>query len=199
MKNETKGIVYILKNDSFKSGIYKIGICKLGRIEDRIKELSSYTAVPTCFEPVFVCEVDNYINVEKSIHNIIDKYCINKEFFNINPQKVIDNLKLMKGFKIITDQMDKLIEEKAEPESTSKNCIIVQSKSQIPDGYETTEKMKGDLTLPKYFGIRLAGTHARTKTPYYKLKDYFYFKKTLFDQQIRNEKIGKDKQPELKL
>lgn len=194
MKEQTtKGIVYILRNEAFKEGIVKIGITNR-KLEERIKELSNLTAVPKPYEAIFACEVDNYEDVEQGIHSIIEKHNINKEFFEIDPKKVINILSNMKGFKIITDRMSEMMEKNAVTETGS--CVNVNSKKQIPPGYFTVNDMKANHKIKPLFGFRLAVAHTKTKTSYYKLNEVCYFKKELFNEQIEKED---KKQPELKL
>jgi len=79
---DTKGTVYVLSNKSL------IGIIKIGHttrnVNERIKELSSSTSIPSGFELKFSWNVDNSYAVEQEIHAICADYRWekNREFFH---------------------------------------------------------------------------------------------------------------------
>ncbi len=106
-------IIYILTNESMPD-LIKIGMTD-DRLENRVKELSRQTAVPLPFEIYYACEVDNMEEVEKSLHDAFSDSRINpkKEFFRINPERVISILKLL-AKKDITPKDDEFeeVEEK---------------------------------------------------------------------------------------
>jgi hypothetical protein len=92
-----KGFVYVLENPSMP-GILKIG--KTTRSpEERAKELSNATGVPTPFNIVFIQETDNVDRLERSAHKKLKGYRVNngREFFKINLAKVVDTLKKLEG------------------------------------------------------------------------------------------------------
>jgi hypothetical protein len=95
MPEENIGFVYILKNEAMP-GIYKIGITGRDELNIRIDELYvGKTNIPLPFECVFACRVKNYEDVEKIIHNAFmdNRVNPNREFFTIDPDRVIPLLK----------------------------------------------------------------------------------------------------------
>jgi len=95
MSDEDVGFVYILKNEAMP-GIYKIGVTGREELDDRIDELYiGKTNIPLPFECVFACRVKNYRDVEKIIHNAFmdSRVNPNREFFTVEPDRVIPLLK----------------------------------------------------------------------------------------------------------
>ena len=86
--------VYILQNE-FMPDIFKVG--KTTNLEDRVRSLSSHTGVPIPFEIYYACKVTDSKKVEESIHNAFSDYRINprREFFKINPERILPILKLV--------------------------------------------------------------------------------------------------------
>jgi hypothetical protein len=84
----TTGFVYVLTNESMP-GLVKIGYTER-TVEERIKELSQPTGVPTPFECFFAVEVENPQAVEKKIHDgLYDaRKNLSREFFEIAPERV---------------------------------------------------------------------------------------------------------------
>jgi hypothetical protein len=101
-------IIYILTNESMPD-LIKIGMTD-ERLDERVKELSRQTGVPLPFEVYFACEVENMREVEKSLHNAFSDHRINprKEFFRLNPERVISILKLLqkKDVTPLTDEFE---------------------------------------------------------------------------------------------
>lgn len=93
MKNNEKGYVYILTNQSFREDWIKIG--KSTRpVDIRSKELDN-TAVPLPFDIFATMETSKYNEVEKLVHKTIDRLSDlrirqNREFFNIEPNVALD-------------------------------------------------------------------------------------------------------------
>jgi hypothetical protein len=74
----------------------KIGITGRDDLDKRINELyNGQTNIPLPFDCIFACKVENYKEVEKIIHNAFQDNRINpkREFFTINPERVIPLLK----------------------------------------------------------------------------------------------------------
>jgi len=95
MAEKDIGFVYILKNEAMP-GIYKIGVTGRDELDTRIDELYiGKTNIPLPFECVFACKVENYKDVEKIIHNAFkdSRVNLNREFFTIQPERVIPLLK----------------------------------------------------------------------------------------------------------
>ena len=68
----SNGLVYIMTNPCL-DGWVKIGMTERDDIEDRLKELNTPTNIPLTFRCYATYEVDNPLQVEKRIHNIIDR------------------------------------------------------------------------------------------------------------------------------
>lgn len=83
------GYVYILINDSIK-GMIKIGSTVINA-QERAKQLSKNTGVPTPFKVAYELYVPNYKVFEKSIHNCLADFRVNpnREFFNYPLNKAI--------------------------------------------------------------------------------------------------------------
>ena len=94
-----KGLVYILTNPCL-DGWVKIGMTKRNEIEKRLQELNSPTNIPLSYRCYAVYEVENPLEVEKSIHSLIDRVddslhareqlesgrIREREFFKISPE-----------------------------------------------------------------------------------------------------------------
>jgi hypothetical protein len=102
-------IVYVLTNPAMP-GIVKIGKTTQLEVEERMKQLYS-TGVPVPFDCAFACQVKDATEVEKALHFAFGNGRINpnREFFKIEPQRVIAVLKLLK-VEDITIQVEKTIE-----------------------------------------------------------------------------------------
>lgn len=87
-------IIYVLTNEAMP-GYVKIGKTN-NNLEQRVRELSGSTSVPLPFTVFFACTVDNAIFVEHQLHDAFDNNRVNprREFFNIDPERVVAALKL---------------------------------------------------------------------------------------------------------
>ncbi len=107
--------VYILTNQSMP-GLIKIGITER-KVEERMRELYSSSAVPLPFECYFALEVKDAKIVEKKIHHGFDDYRINenREFFEIDPDKAKSILSLVEGTEVTpkTDVVDSATDQQA--------------------------------------------------------------------------------------
>ena len=104
------GFVYILKNEAMP-GMYKIGVTGRDELDARIDELySGKTNIPLPFECVFACRVKDYKTVEKIIHNAFmdSRVNPNREFFTIDPDRVIPLLKHLQIDDITIDIKNKI-------------------------------------------------------------------------------------------
>ena len=99
----THGIVYVLVNEAFDSYV-KIG--KTINLEQRLKQLDN-TSVPLPFRCVFAVEVPDMDNIEKLAHAAFADHRVrtNREFFEIDQQRVISALQ-MTGGKEVTPKSD---------------------------------------------------------------------------------------------
>lgn len=109
MAENTSQIVYVLTNPAMP-GLVKIGKTTQLEIEERMKQLYG-TGVPVPFDCAFACQVKDATEVEKALHFAFGATRINsnREFFKIEPERVIAVLKLLK-VDDITQQVEKTIE-----------------------------------------------------------------------------------------
>ena len=95
--NETSNneIVYVLTNPAME-GLVKIGKTSQKDIKDRMQQLYT-TGVPFPFECEYACYVDDCAKVESAFHLAFGNTRINpkREFFQIEPERVIAILKLI--------------------------------------------------------------------------------------------------------
>lgn len=96
-------IVYVLTNPAFENFI-KVG--RATNLEQRLRALDN-TSVPLPFRCVFAVEVDNESEVERLVHQAFADHRTRstREFFEIDPQRVISALKLTNG-KDVTPRSD---------------------------------------------------------------------------------------------
>lgn len=88
-------IVYVLTNPAFDTYV-KVG--KTINLEQRLKQLDN-TSVPLPFRCVYAVEVDDESEVERLVHQAFSDHRTrsSREFFEIDPQRVIAALKLTRG------------------------------------------------------------------------------------------------------
>ena len=94
IKINVMSIIYVFANPSFPDFI-KIGRCS--NLEQRLRSLSSNTALPLPFECIFACRVKDAKSVEATLHRTFDDCRVNprREFFRMSPEPVIALLQLM--------------------------------------------------------------------------------------------------------
>lgn len=80
-------IVYVLTNEAME-GIVKIGRTEIG-IDQRIRQLDN-TCLPLPFQCFYAAEVEDSVNVEKTLHHIfVDKRIrSNREFFRVDANQL---------------------------------------------------------------------------------------------------------------
>lgn len=95
MEEQSNEIVYVLTNPAM-IGLVKIGRTTQKDIGDRMRQLYT-TGVPLPFECEYACRVDDCSKVEKAFHLAFGNTRINssREFFEIEPERVIAILKLL--------------------------------------------------------------------------------------------------------
>ena len=107
-------IIYVLTNPAMPN-LVKIGKT-LTNLEERIRSLSQHSGVPVPFECYFACEVEDVDKVEKLIHDAFGDHRVNpkREFFDINPERVVSALKLveLKNITPIDDIVEDAIEKR---------------------------------------------------------------------------------------
>lgn len=88
-------MVYVLVNPAFDNYV-KIG--RTTNLEQRLRTLNN-TSVPLPFRCVYAVEVEDDVNVERLVHNAFADHRTRagREFFEIDPQRVISALKLTNG------------------------------------------------------------------------------------------------------
>jgi hypothetical protein len=91
---ENLDIVYIFTNEGMP-GLCKIGYTSRNDVKERAKELYT-TGVPYPFQIYYACQVYNGKNIEKILHKLFDQFRVNdnREFFEIDPERVILALQL---------------------------------------------------------------------------------------------------------
>lgn len=96
-------IVYVLSNPAF-DGYIKVG--RTVNLEQRLRQLDN-TSVPLPFRCEFAIEIDNDVEAERLVHLAFADVRVrsNREFFEIEAQRVISALKLTGG-KDVTPKED---------------------------------------------------------------------------------------------
>ena len=114
MIDESVQIVYVLTNPAMP-GIVKIGKTTQIEVEERMKQLYS-TGVPVPFDCAYACKVKDASDVEKALHIAFGMTRINpnREFFKLEPERVIAVLRLLK-VDDITKQFENTIESDIPP------------------------------------------------------------------------------------
>ncbi|MBK7563509.1 conserved hypothetical protein [Candidatus Propionivibrio aalborgensis] len=109
MADKSVQIVYVLTNPAMV-GLVKIGKTTQLEVEERMKQLYS-TGVPVPFDCAFACKVKDAAEVEKALHLAFGMTRINpnREFFKLEPERVIAVLQLLK-VDDITQQFEQTIE-----------------------------------------------------------------------------------------
>jgi hypothetical protein len=110
-------IVYILTNPVIPD-LLKVG--RTNNLEERVRSLSAHSGVPVPFEVYYACIVKDSVKVEKHIHEGFGDHRVNpkREFFRINPERVLAILKLVEEQEI-TPSRD-FVEDADEQQSLNK-------------------------------------------------------------------------------
>ncbi len=110
-------IVYILTNPVIPD-LVKVG--RTNNLEERVRSLSAHSGVPVPFEVYYACVVKDSVKVEKHIHEGFGDHRVSpkREFFRINPERVLVILKLV-GEQEITPSRD-FVEDADEQQSLNK-------------------------------------------------------------------------------
>jgi hypothetical protein len=117
------GIVYILTNEAIP-GMIKIGKTA-GNVKDRMNSLYK-TGVPLPFECHYAKKFDNHSEIEKNMHDIFSDKRVNKnrEFFEVEPERVVDALRYIPGEIIRMDDSDDMDKDDKIAVDKSKNKLI---------------------------------------------------------------------------
>ena len=94
-------IIYILTNSAFE-GYVKIG--KTTNLKQRLRSLDN-TSIPLPFRCAYAAQVTNVDAAEKLVHDAFGDRRVrdNREFFEIDPMRVISALKLAGGKEVTPD------------------------------------------------------------------------------------------------
>lgn len=104
-------IVYVLTNPAMP-GLTKIGMTSNSDIENRLRQLYT-TGVPVPFECEYACKVKDALQVERTLHFAFGDIRVNpnREFFRINPDRVISILKLLSIEEVTTEVSNEIVSE----------------------------------------------------------------------------------------
>lgn len=86
------GYVYIIKNKSFGGNIHKVGLTRNINVECRMKTLNN-TSIPFPFEICAVIFSPDVVTAEREIHEVLNQYLLNKEFFDVDFKTIIKLIK----------------------------------------------------------------------------------------------------------
>lgn len=122
-------IVYVLTNPAMPD-LVKIGMTTQLEVEDRMRQLYG-TGVPVPFDCAFACQVKDAAEVERALHFAFGDSRVNpnREFFKLEPERVIAVLKLLKVDEI-TMEFEKQLE--AETEEADKQSATNLKKVRRP-------------------------------------------------------------------
>jgi hypothetical protein len=180
---ETLDIVYIFTNEGMP-GLCKIGYTTRNDVKERAKELYT-TGVPYPFQIYYACQVINGKNIEKILHKLFDEFRVNhnREFFEIDPEKVILALQLANPIDVTPKENEYLtVEEIKEIKNLEKKRLsnFTFQQADIPIGSilnfcrnsEITCSVFSDNTV-MFNGQIMSLTEAARNTgliPYYELQ-----------------------------
>ncbi len=95
-ENKSEGYIYLMRNNSLKNNIFKIG--KTSKTpNERAVELSNATGVPEKFEVINYWKSSNISRDESEIFAYLDnhRYSDNREFFEIEEKKAIEKIEFI--------------------------------------------------------------------------------------------------------
>lgn len=113
--NKDRGYVYVMSNPSMPN-LLKIGVTQ-NSVEERKRNLSQHTGVPTPFQVEYECEVEDCYGIEKSIKSIFAPCRVNpkKEFYNVNVPQVVALLQLVEIRNTTEEATAELADSKRNP------------------------------------------------------------------------------------
>lgn len=127
------GIVYVLTNDAMP-GMIKIGKTT-GNVKDRMSSLYT-TSVPLPFMCHYAKKFINHSAIEKNMHDVFSDKRVNRnrEFFEVDPERVVNALQFIPGEDIITvdelnenlDKYDKIAVNKTKNKSRRNNINLTK-------------------------------------------------------------------------
>ncbi|MCQ3907265.1 MAG: DUF5655 domain-containing protein [Mycoplasmoidaceae bacterium] len=108
-----KGVIYLMSNQSLE-GIVKIGKTRIDEFESRMRGLERDGYRVQKMKREFAIIVDNYDEIEKLLHDIFEKSCIDdSELFALDKELAIQLLSSLKGEIIYPKEKQQTIFEKA--------------------------------------------------------------------------------------
>ena len=147
MADKLVQIVYVLTNPAMP-GLVKIGKTTQLEVEERMKQLYS-TGVPIPFDCAFACKVKDASEVEKALHLAFGMTRINpnREFFKLEPERVIAVLRLLK-VDDITAQFEQTIEADLTV-ADKQSSIAVKRSMRPPMNFHELGIANGSLLIAK--------------------------------------------------
>ncbi len=147
MTNKPVQIVYVLTNPAMP-GLVKIGKTTQLEVEERMKQLYS-TGVPVPFDCAFACKVKNATEVEEALHLAFGMTRINpnREFFKLEPERVIAVLQLLK-VDDITQQFEKTLELDI-PSADKQSAQALKRSMRPPMNFHELDIPDGSILISK--------------------------------------------------
>lgn len=147
MADKSVQIVYVLTNPAMP-GIVKIGKTTQLEVEERMKQLYS-TGVPVPFNCAFACRVKDAMAVEKALHLAFGMTRINpnREFFKLEPERVIAVLQLLK-VDDITQQFEQTIESDV-PSADKQSAQALKRSMRPPMNFHELGIQNGSVLVSK--------------------------------------------------
>lgn len=152
MAGQSTQIVYVLTNPAMP-GLVKIGKTTQLEVEERMKQLYS-TGVPIPFDCAFACKVRDASEVEKALHLAFGMTRLNpnREFFKLEPERVIAVLKLLK-VDDVTAEFEHTIESDL-PEADKQSALAVKRSMRPPMNFYELGMMTGSVLVAKEEGLQ---------------------------------------------
>lgn len=147
MADKPVQIVYVLTNPAMP-GLVKIGKTTQLEVEERMKQLYS-TGVPVPFDCAFACKVKDASEVEKALHLAFGMTRINsnREFFKLEPERVIAILQLLK-VDDITQQFEQTIELDI-PSADKQSAQALKRSMRPPMNFDELAIPNGSILISK--------------------------------------------------
>ncbi len=147
MASKDTQIVYVLTNPAMP-GLVKIGKTTQLEVEERMKQLYS-TGVPIPFDCAFACKVKDASEVEKALHLAFGMTRLNpnREFFKLEPERVIAVLKLLK-VDDITAEFEQTIESDL-PSADKQSALAVKRSMRPPMNFHELGIATGSVLVAK--------------------------------------------------
>ena len=152
------GFLYILINDSFP-GLIKIGSTVLYE-QERARQLSSNTAVPTPFKVAYEVYVDDYDKLEKLLHMELSDFRVNpnREFFRYPLHKAIKLIQNMKNRNAYQTE-DKYESMEIMPQLLQRFGKFINPKISSIRIYQTNDRVCLEYTEDEYIANHLKNQH----------------------------------------